>query len=254
MHGPVVDGTKAILFAFVDDWSRSVPGWRWGYGEDTVRLEAALRRALESAGLPNACFVDNGSAYVSAPFHRTLAVLGIRIAHGAVQGNETGLAERPGPIEYRLERTATRLEGPTGRHLLGQEVHRRPVRRQDGRGRGGRRLRPVRAQLPPGDSDRWTDHTLIPSTDAACRAVLDRALTYLILVRGGAPHDPGARISTLVSLIADANARLPEAVADARHHGHSWNRIAERLGSTVPAARHRFASYARRCRQLRLFA
>jgi len=81
MHGPVVAGAKAILFAFIDDWSRALPGWRWGYGEDTVRLEAALRRGLESAGIPGAIFVDNGSAYVSAPFHRTLAVLGIRIAH-----------------------------------------------------------------------------------------------------------------------------------------------------------------------------
>jgi putative transposase len=81
MHGPMVAGAKAILFAFVDDWSRAVPGWRWGFGEDTVRLEAALRRGLESAGIPRACFVDNGSAYISAPFHRTLAVLGIRIAH-----------------------------------------------------------------------------------------------------------------------------------------------------------------------------
>src|SRR5262249_32822604 len=81
LHGPMVGGAKAILFAFVDDWSRAVPGWRWGFGEDTVRLEAALRRGLESAGIPRACFVDNGSAYISAPFHRTLAVLGIRIAH-----------------------------------------------------------------------------------------------------------------------------------------------------------------------------
>ena len=81
MHGPMVAGAKAILFAFVDDWSRAVPGWRWGFGEDTVRLEAALRRGLESAGIPRACFVDNGSAYISAPFHRTLAVLGIRITH-----------------------------------------------------------------------------------------------------------------------------------------------------------------------------
>jgi putative transposase len=81
MHGPLVDGAKAILFAFVDDWSRAVPGWRWGHGEDTVRLEAALRRGLESAGVPHAVFVDHGSAFVSAPFHRTLAVLGIRIAH-----------------------------------------------------------------------------------------------------------------------------------------------------------------------------
>ena len=81
MHGPLVAGAKAILFVFIDDWSRAVPGWRWGYGEDTVRLEAALRRALESAGVPDAVFVDNGSAYASGPFHRTLAVLGVRIAH-----------------------------------------------------------------------------------------------------------------------------------------------------------------------------
>jgi putative transposase len=81
LHGPVVGKEKAVLFAFLDDWSRAVPGWRWGYREDTVRLEAALRRALESAGVPDAAFVDNGAAYTSAPFHRTLAVLGIRIVH-----------------------------------------------------------------------------------------------------------------------------------------------------------------------------
>lgn len=84
LHGPVVKGQKAILFAFIDDWSRAVSGWRWGQAEDTVRLEAALRRGLESAGVPSAIFVDNGSAFVSAPFHRTLAVLGIRIVHSRV--------------------------------------------------------------------------------------------------------------------------------------------------------------------------
>ena len=114
-----------------------------------------------------------------------------------------------------------------------------------------------RAQLPSvhdlADSDRRPDRTLIPSADAACRAVLDHAVTCLVLVRGGVPHDPGARISTLVSLIADADARLPDAVADARHQGFTWNHIAERLGSTIPAARHRFAGYARHTRQLRLF-
>ena len=99
----------------------------------------------------------------------------------------------------------------------------------------------------------WPDRTLIPSTDAACRAILDHALACLILVRGGDPHDPGAVISTLVSLIADADDRLPDAVADARHHGYTWNRVAERLGSTISAARHRFAGYVRRPRQLDLF-
>ena len=101
----------------------------------------------------------------------------------------------------------------------------------------------------------WPDHTLIPSTDAACRAILDHALTCLILVRGGDPRDPGAAISTLVTLIAGADALLPDAVADARHRGYTWNRIAERLGSTIPAARRRYADYARcRRQQLDLFA
>ena len=81
LHGPAVAGRKTVLCAFIDDWSRAVPGWRWGHGEDTVRLEAALRRGLESRGVPRKCFVDNGSAFVSAPFNRTLAVLGIAIAH-----------------------------------------------------------------------------------------------------------------------------------------------------------------------------
>ena len=99
----------------------------------------------------------------------------------------------------------------------------------------------------------WPDHTLIPSTDAACRAILDRAVTALILVRGGDLHDPGAVISTLVSLIADADDRLPDAVARARARGYTWNSVAERLGTTIPAARHRFAGHVRPPRQLDLF-
>jgi putative transposase len=100
LHGPVVGGRKAVLCAFVDDWSRSVPGWRWGRAEDAVRLEAALRRGVESRGVPERVFVDNGSAFISAPFNRTLAVLGIGIAHST-----PGYAASRGKIE-RFFRTA----------------------------------------------------------------------------------------------------------------------------------------------------
>lgn len=94
LHGPLVEGRTAILFAFIDDWSRALVGWRWGHAEDTVRLEAALRRGLESVGVPAGCFVDNGSAFISAPFHRTLATLGIRIIH-----SRAGHAPSRGKIE-----------------------------------------------------------------------------------------------------------------------------------------------------------
>ena len=81
MHGPIIDGRKAFRFAFLDDHSRAVPGFRWGVSEDTVRLEAALRHALGARGVPRQIYVDNGSSYVSAPLMRTCAVLGIRLVH-----------------------------------------------------------------------------------------------------------------------------------------------------------------------------
>jgi putative transposase len=95
LHGPKVAGRRAVLCAFVDDWSRSVPGWRWGSAEDTVRLEAALRRGLEVHGVPERCFVDNGSAFTSAPFNRTLAMLKIAIVHSRPgQPSSRGKVER----------------------------------------------------------------------------------------------------------------------------------------------------------------
>ena len=81
LHGPVVGGHKAYLFAFIDDHSRAIPGYRWGHSEDTVRLEAALRHGLASRGIPRSIYVDNGSAFVAAPLLRACAVLGIRLVH-----------------------------------------------------------------------------------------------------------------------------------------------------------------------------
>lgn len=82
MHGPLLAGGKrAILFAFLDDHSRALVGHRWGHAEDTVRLEAALRAALASRGVPRQIYVDNGSAFVDAALRRTCAVLGVRLSH-----------------------------------------------------------------------------------------------------------------------------------------------------------------------------
>jgi transposase InsO family protein len=81
LHGPVVEAHKAYLFAFLDDHSRAIPGYRWGHSEDTVRLESALRHGLASKGVPASIYVDNGSAFVAAPLLRACAVLGIRLVH-----------------------------------------------------------------------------------------------------------------------------------------------------------------------------
>ena len=94
LHGPAVGGHKAYLFAFIDDHSRAIPGYRWGHSEDTVRLEAALRHALGSRGVPRSAYVDNGSCFVAAPLLRACAVLGIRLVH-----SRPGRPEGRGKIE-----------------------------------------------------------------------------------------------------------------------------------------------------------
>ncbi len=69
LHGPTIAGRKTYLFAFIDDHSRALVGYRWGLSEDTVRLEAAFRVALASLWCaPRACYVDNGSAYTPNNF------------------------------------------------------------------------------------------------------------------------------------------------------------------------------------------
>ena len=81
LHGPAVDGRKTYLFAFINDHSRLLVGYRWGLGEDTLRLEAALRAGLAARGVPAALYVDNGSAFVSKQLERACAVLGVRLIH-----------------------------------------------------------------------------------------------------------------------------------------------------------------------------
>jgi putative transposase len=83
LHGPQVAGRKTFLFAFLDDHSRAIPGHRWGYAEDTVRLAAALRPALACRGVPEGIYVDNGSAFVDAWLLRACAKLGIKLVHSA---------------------------------------------------------------------------------------------------------------------------------------------------------------------------
>lgn len=94
LHGPTVSGRKAYLFAFIDDHARLLAGYRWGRAEDSLRLEAALRRGLASRGVPAQIYVDNGSPFVSAQLARTCAVLGIQLTH-----SKPGEAAGRGKIE-----------------------------------------------------------------------------------------------------------------------------------------------------------
>jgi putative transposase len=81
LHGPVIGGQKSYLFAFIDDHSRAVMGARWSHHDDVVRMAAAFRPALQARGVPRACYLDNGSAFVDAWLLRGCAVLGIKLIH-----------------------------------------------------------------------------------------------------------------------------------------------------------------------------
>ena len=94
LHGMRIGSRKTYLFAFLDDHSRLLSGYRWGYAEDTVRLGAALRPALASRGVPKAAYVDNGSAYVDRWLLRACAKLGVRLVHST-----PGRPEGRGKIE-----------------------------------------------------------------------------------------------------------------------------------------------------------
>ncbi len=81
LHGRKIGGRKTYLFAFLDDHSRLLTGYRFGYAEDTVRLATALEPALASRGVPSSVYVDNGSAFVDAWLLRACGKLGIRLVH-----------------------------------------------------------------------------------------------------------------------------------------------------------------------------
>jgi putative transposase len=99
LHGPIVEGKRAVLFALLDDCSRYVVGHRWGHGEDTLGMQAVLHDAVKTHGCPRNLYCDNGSAYSSHQLAWSAAVLGIRLVH-----SKPGKPQGRGKIE-RWNRT-----------------------------------------------------------------------------------------------------------------------------------------------------
>lgn len=114
LHGPTINGRKAMLFAFLDDHTRLLTGYRWVRREDTIRMESALRAGIASRGIPSIAYADNGSPYVDRQFLGTLARLGIRLVHSA-----PGRPQGRGKIErfFRSVREQFLVEIGTGREL-----------------------------------------------------------------------------------------------------------------------------------------
>jgi putative transposase len=99
LHGPIIEGKRAVLFALLDDHSRYVVGHRWGHGEDTLGMQAALHDAVKTHGCPRRLYADNGSAYSSHQLAWSAAVLDIKLVH-----SQPGRPQGRGKIE-RWNRT-----------------------------------------------------------------------------------------------------------------------------------------------------
>ncbi len=61
LRGPVIAGRKTYLFAFLDDWSRALVGYRWGLSEDSLRLEPRSDGASSRAACPRPCMSTTGA-------------------------------------------------------------------------------------------------------------------------------------------------------------------------------------------------
>ena len=81
LHGPHVAGRKTYLFAFIDDHSRLIAGFRWGFSEDSLHLAEALKRAVAVRGVPARLYVDNGACFSDEALPRYCAKLGISLVH-----------------------------------------------------------------------------------------------------------------------------------------------------------------------------
>ena len=176
LHGPLIDGRRAILFCFIDDHSRLLVGYRWAAREDVLNASRALRAAIAARGVPKAVYVDNGSPFVSGQLLRACAVLGIRLIH-----SRPGRPEGRGKIERAFrtvrEQLLVELEDrpPASLEELGQtfqawveQVYHRRVHSETGQTPLERFLAAGRPRLPAErslrEAFRWAERRTVSRT------------------------------------------------------------------------------------------
>jgi hypothetical protein len=89
------------------------------------------------------------------------------------------------------------------------------------------------------------DRSSRPYIDEETLALVEDAVESLVVLRGGGRGDAGGALSALASLIAEAQSRLPDAVADGRDQDYTWAEIAARLASTASTVSRRYGDYIR---------
>ena len=86
MHGPLAKASsgpmkKSYLIAIMDDHSRLVVHAQFYFSENLESLKDCLRRAVQSRGLPQKFYADNGACYRAGNLEECLASLGVSLVH-----------------------------------------------------------------------------------------------------------------------------------------------------------------------------
>jgi transposase len=82
--GAVDQQRKTYLFGWVDDYSRKILYARYYWDEKLPRMEDTFKHMILKWGIPEKCYLDNGSVYIAGHFAFVLADLDIKkIHHGA---------------------------------------------------------------------------------------------------------------------------------------------------------------------------
>jgi transposase InsO family protein len=72
---------KTYLFAWVDDYSRRILSAKYFFDEKLPRMEDTFKTMILRWGIPQKCYLDNGSVYIAAQFAFILSELGIKKIH-----------------------------------------------------------------------------------------------------------------------------------------------------------------------------
>jgi Integrase core domain. len=97
LHGPYIKNPnkRAYLQAIIDDKSRMIVAARFYLSDNAINFQATLKTAIESCGIPESAYFDNGGPYRNGQLSLICAQLGIVLMHTPVRdGAAKGKIER----------------------------------------------------------------------------------------------------------------------------------------------------------------
>jgi len=89
-YGPILPGKIQTYFiAWIDDCTRFVVACCFSSSQTEEDVLRNFRDAISCAGIPKACYVDNGSQYIAKDLKKVCSRLGIQLKHAPVRSGQS---------------------------------------------------------------------------------------------------------------------------------------------------------------------